>query len=233
MSGHSLPSALSACRAFLPAAFLDAHARLFHPAHLARLADRLAALHRAGVPDTYPPPHFAAECTPPAAAAFEPFRRAMDSWAADPARADVAPFADALVAVGTGSLLALLGQRRTPGSLTDERAIPPTGDELLAAAARPVRPGDPLSVAARALDKHVTRPGHPVWGEVRGSAVARTERATVVVTALLNGATWWNVFHHGLHGPVYEARLPSGHGARWAVPAIIFIGFVEPFDEAG
>jgi hypothetical protein len=31
---------------------------------------------------------------------------------------------------------------------------------------------------------------------------------------------------------VFEARLSSGHGARWGHAGGEFIGFLEPFDEA-
>jgi len=30
---------------------------------------------------------------------------------------------------------------------------------------------------------------------------------------------------------VFEARLPTGHGARWGHGGEEFIGFLEPFDE--
>ena len=49
--------------------------------------------------------------------------------------------------------------------------------------------------------------------------------------AILDAATWWNVFGHFQHDVVYEARVPSGHGARWGFGGNEFIGFLEPFDE--
>jgi hypothetical protein len=37
------------------------------------------------------------------------------------------------------------------------------------------------------------------------------------------------VFGHFQHEVVYEARVRSGHGARWAQGGAEFIGFLEPF----
>ena len=38
-----------------------------------------------------------------------------------------------------------------------------------------------------------------------------------------DSATWWNVFGHFAHEVVYEARVPSGHGARWGFGGDEFI----------
>ena len=225
-------AALTAAVPLLPDPFREAHARLFHPHHLARLAGTLARFHSTGVRDFHPPPYFAAERTPPLASAYAPFAGAMRAWASDSDQAAPAAFAAALVAAGTEGLLVLLGQRLTPASRTDPRAIPPTPDELLEAAARPHRPGQALSVAARALDKHVGRSAMEWWAPVAGPADVRNERARTVVESILAGATWWNVFGHFQHELVYEARLPSGHGARWRLDPLRFVGFLEPF-EAG
>jgi hypothetical protein len=159
----------------------------------------------------------------------------MRAWYAAARRAtpEVAQgFADALTEAGTNSLLLLLGQRRTPGSITDARAIPPTRAELLAAAARRHTPSDNLTVAGRALAKHVARSAGLFWGEIRGPSAVTNERAMTLLCHILDGATWWNVFGHFLHEVVYEARLPSGQGARWDCRSTEFIGFLEPFNEA-
>jgi hypothetical protein len=220
--------------ALLPESFRLSHARLFAEEHLRRLAERLAQFQASGVPLAQPPPHFAAECTPPLAGAWEPFREPMSLWrgAADHlAPALLEAFAAALIAAGTRSLLLLLGQRLTPASITDERAFPPTRSELLAAAAR-LHEGDAvLTVAARALTKHVPRTTGQFWGEIKGSSAMKNERALALLQQILDQATWWNVFGHFQHELVYEARIPSGHGARWACQNIEFVGFLEPFDE--
>src|SRR5262249_17815533 len=137
----------------------------------------------------------------------------------------------ALAAAGTRNLLILLGQRFTPASITDARAIPPARAQLLGAANREHNPADHLTVAARALTKHVPRAGGGVWGEVRGSVAGKNARASQLLTAIRDNATWWNVFGHFQHELVYEARAPSGHGARWGFGGRDFIGFLEPFDE--
>src|SRR2546425_1024649 len=82
--------------------------------------------------------------------------------------------------------------------------------------------------AARALDKHAHRDaGH--WGVSRGGNDEKNEQALALVERVLDEATWWNVFGHFKHGIVYEARLPAGQGARWAVAGPRLIGFLEPF----
>jgi hypothetical protein len=216
----------------VPESFRSAHQRLFHPEPLHRLAARLLALAERGVPTGPPPPYFAAECTPPLDEAWSFFRAAVAAWrsAADgPSRPVLQALADAFVAAGCGNVLLLLGQRRTPASLTDARAIPPTRAELLGSANAPHPEGGGLTVVARALTKHVPRAGGVFWGEVRGSAADKNAAANRVLERVLDDTTWWNVFGHFQHVVVYEARVPSGHGARWAHGGGVFIGFLEPF----
>lgn len=206
----------------LPEEFRTAHARLFEPEHLQRLAERLERFARDGVPDAFPLPHFAAECTPPLTECFAPFRPALEgaqSWA------------EALTTAGTPRILVMLGQRFTPASVTDARGIAPTRAQLLAAASQLHTPSDPLTAAARALTKHVHRSPEKFWGEVRGSTAQKNAAAQRVVENILDNATWRNVFGHFAHELVYEARVPTGHGARWAHDGTEFIGFLEPFDE--
>jgi hypothetical protein len=229
-----LHETLKASASLLPESFRAEHARLFEVEHLARLAGRLLACADRGVPEGFPPPHFAAECTPPLAEAWAFFREPTGLWQAAPDRLAgplLRRFADALTAAGTRNLLILLGQRLTPASLTDARAIPPTRAQLLAAANREHHPADQLTVAARALTKHVPRAGGVFWGEVRGSVAEKNARAVQLLETILDVATWWNVFGHFQHDVVYEARVPSGHGARWGFGGNEFIGFLEPFDE--
>jgi hypothetical protein len=231
---RSLYHVLQACPPLLPEPFRAAHARLFaEEEHLAALAARLLAFARQGVPSGPPPPRFAAECTPPLVEAFAPFRDPVAAWHDDP-YSPVLPqqFADALVAAGTRNLLVLLGQRLTPASVTDARAIPPTRARLLTSARRPHTPADPLTVAARALAKHVHRSPEEFWGQVTGPAAEKNAAAEKVLARILDGVTWWNVFGHFKHDLVYEARLPTGHGARWGRLGEEFVGFLEPFDES-
>jgi hypothetical protein len=177
-----------------------------------------------------PPPHFAAECTPPLSEPWSFFRDAVGRWQSAPDGAAQA-LADAMVAAGCGNVLLLLGQRRTPASLTDARAIPPTRAELLASANAAHPEGGGLTVVARALTKHIPRSSDVFWGEVRGSTAEKNAAANRVLERILGDTTWWNVFGHFQHEVVYEARGPSGHGARWAHGGGEFIGFLEPFAE--
>jgi hypothetical protein len=230
----TLSETLQDCTALLPEPVRAEHTRLFVDEHLARLAARLLAFHQQGVPAERPLPHFAAEMTPPLADSWSFFRDAVTAWetAADKeATAVLQRFADALAAAGTKHVLLLLGQRLTPASLSDARAIPPTRAELLASANQLHCPPDHLTVAGRALTKHVHRSPEAFWGEVRGSALEKNAAAVRVITGILDNTTWWNVFGHFQHEVVYEARVPSGHGARWGHGGAEFIGFLEPFDE--
>jgi hypothetical protein len=203
---------------------------MFLPEHLNRLAARLLALHRQGVPAERPLPHFDAECTPPLQESFAFFAPALALWEASGEAQAVAPaLADALVAAGCTHLLLLLGQRRTPASLTDARGIPPPRAVLLAAASQACGPANPLTIAARALAKHAHRSPDRFWGVVRGSVADKNWEAGAMIDHILDRATWWNVFGHFAHETVFEARVPSGHGARWAQDGRQFIGFLEPF----
>jgi hypothetical protein len=226
----ALLEALQACVPLLPGPFVAEHRRLFAEEHLAKLAARLLDFHRQGVPKEQPPPHFAAECTPPLGEAFAPFCAPLEAWAAAPDEPEVVrKLADAILAAGCADLLLLLGQRRTPGSLTDARAIPPLQAELLASAAALHNPADRLTVAARALTKHVHRSPGAFWGTVGGTVTDKNAAARAVLERILDEQRWWNVFGHFQHEAVYEARVPSGHGARWAQGGAELIGFLEPF----
>lgn len=94
------------------------------------------------------------------------------------------------------------------------------------------QPGEDLSSAARALAKHAHRSSDGFWGNATGPVAAQNKHAMELVVTLLVEHTWWNVFGHFQHDTVFEARLPSGHGARWGAAGTTFIGFLEPFDEA-
>jgi hypothetical protein len=202
------------------------------PEYLDRLADRLQTLHRDGIPTRRPRPHFAAECTPPLGPAYAFFADALRAWEADPSGASTPPaFAAAMSAAGCGSLLLLLGQRRTPATLTDARGIPPRREVLLGAAEQPCGPRDPLNVAARAFTKHFHRSPDAFWGKVEGSAQDKNRAARALLERILDNATWWNVFGHYKHETVFEARVETGQGARWGKAGTVFIGFLEPFDD--
>lgn len=220
-----LPTLLTDAVPHLTPAFRAAHARLWVPEHFARLAERLADWHATGVPAGPPPPHFDAELLPDFAAAFTPFRDVLDTG--DPVRV-----AGAVETAGCANLLVLLGQRRTPATLTGPDGIPPTTAELLAAASAKHGVREALTVAARALAKHAGRSGDGFWGEPRGPVAGQNAAADAVVRTILAGRTWWNVFGHYAHDIVFEARLPTGHGARWADGGATFVGFLEPFDIA-
>lgn len=170
-----------------------------------------------------PAPHLPAEITPPYAwlwPAFEPWSR---SGGTDPAA-----LARAMHQVGLEGLLVLMGQRITPASLRDARAIPPTSRSLLAWAARPH--SGSLTVSARAAAKHAARSDDPFWGAPHGSAETQSAEAQAKVHQILCHTTWWNVFGHSVSDVLFEARTASGHGARWKLDEQRFVGFLDPFE---
>jgi hypothetical protein len=222
---------LAASVPLLPPSVRAQLGRLLEPIYLERIADRLLAWHRDGVPAAQPPPYFAAECTPPLGTALCFFTQALKAWDVDATGpGTAAAFAESMAAAGCPNLLLLLGQRRTPASLTDCRAIPPPREVLLAAAEEPCGPHDPLTSAARALAKHVHRSPEVFWGKVQGPVADKSRAARAVVERILEHASWWNVFGHYKHDTIFEARVATGHGARWGRDGTVFIGFVEPFD---
>jgi hypothetical protein len=222
----SLHDAFTAAIDLLDPPFRAEHARLWVNQHTTAIAYRLAEWHANGVPTERPRPHFSAECTPPYAEAFEPFRTALRNPTPQ-------ALAEAIQTAGCGNLLVLLGQRRTPATLIDARGIPPTLGVLTAAASVRHHPDEELTVAARALAKHAHRSrDHQAWGKPSGPAAGQNEYASMVVLSILVERTWWNVFGHFQHDTVYEARWDSGHGARWGHDGTTFIGFLEPFDES-
>jgi hypothetical protein len=231
---RSIHHALLASHRLLPAPLARDLARFFaQEEHVASLASRLLVFARQGAPTDRPPPHFSAECTPPVGDAFAFFRDAVAAWHDNPdAPAVPALFADAVAAAGVKNLLVLLGQRMTPASITDAGAVPPTRAKLLASAGKPHSGADRLTVAGRALAKHAHRSTEAFWGTLTGSTDEKNAAAERILDRIIDDATWWNVFGHFEHGLVYEARVPTGHGARWGQGGEEFIGFLEPFDEA-
>ncbi|MCA9130512.1 MAG: pentapeptide repeat-containing protein [Planctomycetales bacterium] len=132
--------------------------------------------------------------------------------------------------IQVATLLALLGQRTTASSVSDERAFPPAFEDLIDAASQPCNDSEDLSVAARALAKHTSRDDRGFWGDQSGPVDQQNQQAINAIHTIHRNTTWWNVFEHFQQGLIYEVRVESGHGARWSHDGRKFIGFVEPFD---
>lgn len=213
----------------LPRDFYALNHSLFVREHLEKLSERLMLFQKEGPWERQPPPWFGKECTPPLKEAYAFFEEAMNCVNRN-AVLDCAPlFAEALPRAGITNVLVLMGQRITPGSYTDHRAIPPLRNILLDAASQFYR--GKLTVAAREWSKHTQRSKDLFWGEIGGNDEYKNSVAVNFIHRILNESTWWNVFGHFKHETVYEARLPSGHGARWGKCGKEFIGFLEPFME--
>lgn len=198
------------------------HARALRPEHANALGTRWETWRRNGVPNDRPHPRFAFEETP----SLSSLARQMLALEG----ADVDGWERLFRELGVEHLLVLLGQRWTSATCHDARGLPPERERLIAAASSAHDERDALSVAGRALAKHAQRSEDAHWGEVRGSSADKNATALAHLTRILDGATWWNVFEHHAHETVYEARLPSGHGARWTGDGARFIGFLDPFD---
>lgn len=174
------PATLTAALPHLLAEFRDRLARLWQPDHLARLARNLDRLASVGV--AVPLPHFAAEVTPPVGPIYEKVRPFLTGN-------QPAELARGFTEIGCDGLLLLMGQRRTPASLTDETGIPPTDAELWASATARHNPNDALTVVARALAKHCHRSTEAFWGTTTGPTVTRNAQAETVLRQILDGRT--------------------------------------------
>ncbi|EAY25121.1 hypothetical protein [Microscilla marina] len=174
-------------------------------------------------------PYFIEECTPAIQPGITPFYTALCHWLNNPEEGTQL-LSQAYKSVSINDLLLILGQRRTPASITTEQALPPLRKHLSTAFST-YHKQHTLSVGARAWCKHVNRSEQEFWGVVKGNDEEKNKAAEELLNHLLDNTTWWNVFEHYKHDLVYEVRLPSGHGARWSVGDMRFIGFLEPFIE--
>lgn len=227
----SFTDLLIRAKAYVSEDFRVQYERLFAEEHLSALADCLLRFYSLGVPDRMPSPSFKEEVTPSLHDSFAYFLPALQLWVeqkADEAEA-VTTLAEAMEDAGISHILLLLGQRRTPGSLTDASAIPPLKADLLRTASVVYSEG--LTAAARAWTKHTNRSVDLFWGRIEGGNERKNEIAEGYIQMILNEKTWWNVFFHYKHQVVYEARIATGHGARWGRQGEEFIGFLEPFLE--
>lgn len=127
------------------------------------------------------------------------------------------------------SLLVILGQRKTPATLTDENGIPPLKEPLLESCF--VLHNEHKSKAARAREKHISRNNkNNFWGEIAGTPAEKEKISKAIVKKIMAEKTWWNVFTHYKHDVVYEIRVASGEGIRWKKNELELIGFLEAFD---
>jgi hypothetical protein len=126
------------------------------------------------------------------------------------------------------SLLIILGQRKTPASITDKNAIPPLKEQLLKSCFEPYN--EQICKAARAREKHIARnEGNTLWGTIKGTPEEKEQSTKAAVIKIIDKKTWWNVFTHYKHDAVYEIRVASGEGIRWKKNKLELIGFLEPF----
>ena len=123
--------------------------------------------------------------------------------------------------------LIVLGQRLTSASVRNKEAIPPLDSDLLVASFQLYN--NQISKAVRAFEKHSERLEDNFWGKVKGNPKQKEEKVREILKLVFEHKTWWNVYYHFQHELVYEIRVASGHGVRWKMNNLDFIGFVEPF----
>lgn len=123
--------------------------------------------------------------------------------------------------------LIVLGQRLTSASLRNEKAIPPLDNDLFVASFQLYN--SQISKVVRAFEKHSERLEKNFWGKVKGNPKQKEEKVREILKFVFKHKTWWNVYYHFQHELVYEVRVASGHGVRWKMSNLDFIGFVEPF----
>ncbi len=136
-------------------------------------------------------------------------------------------WANAIKSTSIEDLLLLLGQRITPASIRDERAIPPTQMEIIQCCFQAYN--TEVSKAVRAFEKHSGRYENDFWGSIKGTPEVKELQVKEKLIYILKNRTWWNVFYHYQHAELYEVRVNSGHGFRLKLEPMQFIGFVEPF----
>ncbi len=141
---------------------------------------------------------------------------------------DIDLILEKLKLIPINEVLVVLGQRITPASIKNEQGIPPIDNEVFKETFKPYNKH--LSKGLRAFEKHSERTENSFWGRIEGNPNQKEKRVREVVKNLLLNKTWWNVYYHYKHELVYEVRISSGHGARWKLSNLEFIGFVEPFE---
>lgn len=124
-------------------------------------------------------------------------------------------------------LLAVMGQRFTDSSATDETALPPPRETLIKSCR--IAYNNEITVARRAWEKHLGRGHTDFWGAMKGNNDKKEKQVRQLVEHIIDNASWWNVFYHYKHGWVYEIRIPNGNGIRWNREGTELIGFLEPF----
>lgn len=223
----SLLSIIWESKKLLDTDFCNKTERFWCEAHLSKIANNLEKFAQTQALQQ-PPPTLTVECTPPLNEVYQHFEKFLQMWQSDSNNSELATaFAQSIQQAGIFHMLVLLGQRITPASITDERAIPQTKEHLMKSAMSIYKAG--ISNCARALTKHVNRYTGEFWGEISGSEKDKNAKAEKIVLGILENTTWWNVFGHYKHEIVYEARVESGHGVRWGCDGEDFIGFLEPF----
>ena len=192
------------------------------------LARRWYSFHENGFPATRPLPHFEEEVLADVSGVWKVIANPLAACLLEKPGAPE-ELGRAIDTIGMAGLLLLLGQRLTPASVRNAQAIPPSTEQLLQAASEDFN--HQINQAARALAKHRGRSEDTFWGPQEGSQAMQNEDAIRRLKEVLAENTWWNVFVHFDHGEVFEARLASGHGARWTSDGSRFIGFLEPFGQ--
>ncbi|MBO9700132.1 MAG: hypothetical protein J7604_07960 [Sporocytophaga sp.] len=207
--------------------FYKTYRLFFNEEHLTTFCQKLIQYQNEGLASKERLPFFDKECTPSLQDAYIFFENSMNDWKKEiKANGLLAKeFARSIEAAGIENILLLMGQRLTPGSVTD--VIPPLQITLIESASKIF--DQTLTVAAREWTKHTNRSQDSFWGKIEGDNEFKNRKAISFIEHILHHATWWNVYYHFKHQLVFEVRISTGHGARWTSDGQKFIGFIEPF----
>jgi len=219
-----LHKTIQASITFLPDSWKETYGGFLEEEHLTTFSKKMEICIKNGIPEKYPLPRFDKEITIPYEEAIQSFKTILTSknHMASPIH-----WAQTIQSAPFEHLLIIIGQRWTASTLKNEKAIPPLKKTLLNSCTAPFN--DQICCGSRAWEKHIDRCKDQFWGEIKGNSTQKGKIAHQLITKIIENKTWWNIFYHHKHGPVYEIRVSSGHGIRWNSKGTQLIGFLEPF----
>lgn len=217
-------------RSYFSKPWLTIHIPFLESQHLKRFTNTLLRYHEQGVPKIRLLPHFEEEVTPPINeifALFAPIISTLDQQDFKNHPIHQKLVVQAIESIPFSHILALMGQRQTPASITTTEGLPIASQKLIDSCFEPFN--NQISVGVRAWEKHSDRSEDTFWGTITGTPLEKQNHLKTIITQMIQSHTWWNTFHHYKHDMVYEIRVPSGHGIRWPHKDLKLIGFLEPF----
>ncbi|MFK8009687.1 MAG: hypothetical protein AB8H03_25235 [Saprospiraceae bacterium] len=201
--------------------------RLLHDEHWDVIAKRISSYVLENKIDHNPLPIFSEEIISDYPSHYQYFEKLKSSLAKNENQ-NAQLIANTIEKTPIESLLVILGQRKTPATISDKNGIPPLKNQLLKSSFELYN--EQICKAARAREKHISRnEADTFWGKIEGTPMEKEQAAKTIVRKIVEEKTWWNIFTHYKHEVVYEIRVASGQGIRWKLNNLELIGFLEPF----